>query len=213
MSKFPASRALAVVVAALGAFGVAVHTPAGAAPAQLTAEQKAELLKSVKANAQREIRVEEQRNVGKPLPASVSAFNDQDERVRLRDVLQGPAVVVKTEVGCPPCERMLAFLRAHGPDFARRHYVQIVVWNTAAPPRIENPSGGDPTGQEYPRDMPSSITVLHVKDYGTHGFLGGTWFPTIFFFDGNKKLVARRIATRGEPAEWLRPPPQLGATR
>ncbi len=205
MSRIRSWRAIFILTLACCASGIGTNNRAAAAPAQLTAQQQAKFQKEVKANAQREIRAEEQRNIGEALPANVTAFNDQGKTVRLRDVLHGPAIVVKTEAGCPPCERMIAYLRTHGPDFARRHHVQIVVWNTAAPPHLQDLAGGDPTGEKYPRNMPPPILVLHVKDFGAKGFLGGTWFPTIFFFDKDRKLVARRVPSKGEPADWLRP--------
>lgn len=143
-----------------------------------------------------QLKADEQRNVGKPLPNGVTALNNAGETVRLVDLMRGPAILIKTMYGCPPCKHLEEFLRKHGPEFAGNHHVQLIVLNVA--------SGDDLTGTKYPRHMPSSIVVLHHSNVGHKGFLGDNGRPSAFLFDKNLKLVARRIGIdQGKPAESI----------
>lgn len=135
-----------------------------------------------------QIRAEEARPVGQPLPSDLTALDNNGKTVRLRDVMHGPAIVAKVENGCPPCDELVQFLRDHGPAYAKAHDVQIVVLNTASP--------DDPGGARYPKDLPPGIVTLHRTDMMLDGFLGGGYYPYLFFFDKDLTLVGRRIDVR-----------------
>lgn len=135
-----------------------------------------------------QIRAEEARPVGQRLPNDITALDNNGRTVRLRDVMHGPAILIKTENGCPPCETLVGFLRDHGAAYAKLHKVQLVVLNTASP--------DDPEGTKYPKDLPNPILTLHRPDMMLSGFLGGGYYPYLFFFDHDLTLVGRRIDAR-----------------
>lgn len=186
------SVAMCSVVAIAGVLGF----PRASVAQTPSATDTASILQAIKA--------EEARPVGQPLPGDLVALDNRGKSIRLRDVMRGPAIVVKVENGCPPCDELVQFVRDHGAAYAKAHHVQLVVLNTASP--------DDPDGVKYPKGMPPGIVTLHRTDMMLDGFLGGGYYPYLFFFDRDLTLVGRRIDVR-TPIESTFAFPTAGRSR
>lgn len=142
-------------------------------------------------------------NIGDALPGSLTAIDATGNTVALRDVMHGPAVLVKVVGGCPPCQDLVNYIRQHGSDYARMHHLQLVVLYAAAPP--------DPGVKGFPTKLPPSVVVLHTTTMFSDGFLATNVVPATFFFDKNLTLVARRTHAAGPEQDMLTLPKRSGA--
>lgn len=117
-------------------------------------------------------------NIGKALPANIEVKDSAGKSVELRTLLHGPAVVVKTLDGCPPCSALTDYLKAHGKEYMKTHGVQIAVLTLGS----NNP---DVAGASYP----DGVQVLHTPSMLMDTLIGGTTVPAVYFFDKDLTLV------------------------
>lgn len=118
-------------------------------------------------------------DVGKVLPASITALDASNKQIAVSDALRGPAVVIKTADGCPPCSALLGYVQAHGSQYMRANHASIVVLTIM--------SAQAPAGAAYP----AGITALHTPGI-PQGMLGGANLPAMYFFDGHARLLGER---------------------
>lgn len=118
-------------------------------------------------------------DVGKTLPSSVTALDANNKQIAVSDALRGPAIVIKTADGCPPCSALLAYAQAHGSQYMKANHAHIVVLTIM--------SAHAPASAAYP----VGVTALHTPGI-PQGMLGGTNLPAMYFFDGQAKLVGER---------------------
>lgn len=117
-------------------------------------------------------------NIGKTLPANLEVKDSAGKSVELRTLLHGPAVVVKTLNGCPPCSALTDYLKTHGKEYMKTHGVQIVVLTLGS-------NSPDVTRGSYP----DGVQVLHTPSMLMDSLIGGTTVPAVYFFDKNLTLV------------------------
>jgi hypothetical protein len=116
-------------------------------------------------------------NVGKTIPVDITVLNQNGEGGNLQDMLRGPALVIKTVDGCPPCAALTGYVATHGASYQTEHGVQIVVLLM----------GSETAHSAAPEDR-SDILWLHTPDFIVDGVLGGTALPAVYFFDQNLAL-------------------------
>lgn len=140
-------------------------------------------------------------NFGKPIPANLMVSNEAGQSVALASVVHGPAVVIKSADGCPPCSALLSYVQAHGEAFMREHHAQIVVLTIAS--AATAPASGYPKG----------VVTVHTNDMMTTGILGGTTLPAMYFFDKNARLVGEHTAVYNASNEAMAAALQFPARR
>lgn len=144
-------------------------------------------------------RKEERAVVGQPFPASLKAYDAAGIEVRIRDLLQGPTVVIMLLDDSSLSDDILAYLREHGTEYARAHHVAVVV------------VAADLTGHNYAdmlRGLPKGMVALHVtgpllSDLHGDPVLGGGIAPVTLFLDANLVVTDRHLGTYGTPEETL----------
>lgn len=145
-------------------------------------------------------RQEERAVVGQPFPSFLKAYDAAGNKVTMRDLLHGPTVVIQLISDSSFSNEILAYLREHGTDYAKKHHVQVVV--------VAN----DYYGNDYANmllGLPKSIVGLYVTgslalDLLQNQVIGGPVSPAIVFLDKNLFVVDRKLGLlRGNPQETL----------
>lgn len=117
-------------------------------------------------------------NVGKPMPANLAVLDRGGHSVELSKVLHRPVVVLKVMDGCPPCGKLLGYVKAHATEYMQTSGRQIAVL-TLAPTNADASQAGYPAG----------VQQFHSQDMLMNSMLGGTTLPTLYFFDKDLILV------------------------
>lgn len=144
-------------------------------------------------------RKEERAVVGQPFPPSLKAFDAAGNEVKIRDLLQGPTVVILLLDDSSLSDDILSYLREHGTEYANVHHVAVVV------------VAADLTGHNYAnmlRGLPKDMVTLHVTaplllDLHRDPVLGGGIAPVTLFLDTNLVVTDRHLGTYGTPEETL----------
>lgn len=127
-----------------------------------------------------QMQLENAMNVGKVLPTGIVVQDAAGKSVDLRQVLHGPVVLLKVATDCPPCVKMLDWIRGHAAEYEKTEGATIAVLFIRS---ADTPQ---------PKELPPDVIVLHTSSYLADGFLGGLLTPAEFFFDKQFKLIDRR---------------------
>lgn len=122
---------------------------------------------------------EDRTNIGQTFPKGISVVDASGKSVDLATVVRGPVALLRVDPKCGPCEELLTYLRANGEDYAKENKATVVVLQV-------KDEGHKSLG------LPGAVAEYHTRDRLESGFLAGQIAPTVFFFDGNQKLIARR---------------------
>lgn len=119
------------------------------------------------------------------LTAENTALDASGERVALSEVMRGPAVLVKTVDGCPPCEYLVDWALNNAAAYTKESGVQLVVLKIYADEPLKDP-----------RLAQSGTVALYTPEVMLPAPLNSKNLPVVLFFDSDLALTGEHAGLR-----------------